>query len=176
MEYSEGDKVSVCIDKVQENGCLCSFLPLTSKQFGFIPKHLIRGLYDENGDFTISVGDSIDVVIKKIVKKGIILSDEATYKREQRKKLYYQELVDFFASKVQYGEHFEAEVVAVKKTKIYIKLFIGVHGIVQKEDILCNQECQLKELLFKGKEIKVEYIARENGHFLFRLKSLDKKL
>ena len=85
MEYSIGEKVNVRINKIQDNGCYCSFLPLWQNQYGFMPKHLMPSYLDNQGDFTISKGDNITVVINNITDRGIILSDIQTYDKEQKR-------------------------------------------------------------------------------------------
>jgi len=41
MQYSVGDKVQTRINKIQEKGCFCSFLPSGKNQFGFMPNYLM---------------------------------------------------------------------------------------------------------------------------------------
>ena len=80
MQYSVGDKVQTRINKIQEKGCFCSFLPLGKNQFGFMPNYLMPSFFDENGNFTKSVGDQVMVVINEINNEGFItLSDINTY-------------------------------------------------------------------------------------------------
>ena len=120
MEYSIGEKVNVRINKIQDNGCYCSFLPLWQNQYGFMPKHLMPSYLDNQGDFTISKGDNITVVINNITDRGIILSDIQTYDKEQKRiqkkeeKARMQALVAEFAQRYERGTVFEAEVVKVQ--------------------------------------------------------------
>ena len=50
--YKVGDSVRVRINKIQENGCYCTFLPIWKNQFGFMPNYLMPSCFDENGNFT----------------------------------------------------------------------------------------------------------------------------
>ena len=85
MQYSVGEKIKTRINKIQDNGCFCSFFPLWQKQFGFMPNYLMPSCFDENGNITINVGDDIEVIISKITARGIILSDILTFEKEQEK-------------------------------------------------------------------------------------------
>lgn len=178
--YKVGDSVRVRINKIRENGCYCTFLPLWTNQFGFMPNNLMPSCFDENGNFTKTVGDTFFVVISRITDKGIILSDIDTYKKEQEKKRRKEEkermqkLIDDFASKYTPGTVFEAIVVRVKNTRVYIDLG-GVQGVIKKEDINWNEIDRLEDLLFEGETINAVYLKHDNGQLCFSLKLLNEK-
>jgi len=85
MGYKAGDKIVVRINKIQDNGCYCSFHPLHCNQYGFMPKILMPSMIDSQGNFMVSVGDDITVIIEKYNEKGFLLSDIETYEKEQEK-------------------------------------------------------------------------------------------
>ena len=86
MQYKVGDSVAVRINKIQENGCFCSFHPLSVNKYGFMPKKLIPSFTDENGNIIKSKGDDVKAVIYYISDSGFItLSDLAYYAKEQEK-------------------------------------------------------------------------------------------
>ena len=66
MEYKVGGQIGVRINRIQENGCYCSFHPLRSNHYGFMPKYLMSSMIDEHNNYYVSVGDDITVVIYKI--------------------------------------------------------------------------------------------------------------
>ena len=167
MQYSVGDKVQTRINKIQEKGCFCSFLPLGKNQFGFMPNYLMPSFFDENGNFTKSVGDQVMVVINEINNEGFItLSDINTYELRQR--------VENFATKYEPGIIFETEVVHVQNSKVIIKLG-DIQGIIRKEDTNWNEIDRLEDLLFEGEPIDAVYIRYENGQLFFSLKLLNEK-
>ncbi len=130
--HSVGEKILVQINKIQENGCFCTFLPTWQNQFGFMPNELMHSFFDENGNLTISVRDKIDVVIYKITEKGFILSDVSTYEKKE-KNVQRSALISDFVSKNKAGTIFEAEVTEVLDTKVFINRG-GIQGIIKKED------------------------------------------
>lgn len=167
MQYSVGDKVQTRINKIQEKGCFCSFLSLGKNQFGFMPNYLMPSFFDENGNFTKSVGDQVMVVINEINNEGfIILSDINTYELRQR--------VENFATKYEPGTIFETEVVHVQNSKVIINLG-DIQGIIRKEDTNWNEIDRLEDLLFEGEPIDAVYIRYENGQLFFSLKLLNEK-
>lgn len=177
MQYSVGDRISVKINKIQENGCYCSFLPLWENKFGFMPNSLMSSYFDDNGNLTKIVGDSIIAIINKITDRGIILSDVVTYEKEQRKKeekAHKQALIDDFVSTYEVGTIFEAKVVKVQNSKVVINLG-DIQGIIRKEDTNWNEIDSLKDLLFEGETISAVYIKNENGQLYFSLKLLNEK-
>ena len=113
MQYSVGEKIKTRINKIQDNGCFCSFFPLWQKQFGFMPNYLMPSCFDENGNITINVGDDIEVIISKITARGIILSDILTFEKEQEK-IKEKEYQHFSTRKVG-----EKEIVETKQLPAY---------------------------------------------------------
>lgn len=180
MEYSIGEKVNVRINKIQDNGCYCSFLPLWQNQYGFMPKHLMPSYLDNQGDFTISKGDNITVVINNITDRGIILSDIQTYDKEQKRiqkkeeKARMQALVADFAQRYERGTVFEAEVVKVQHSKVMVKV-ANYSGVIRKEDTNWNEIEQLSDLLFEGETISAVYLDHDTDNLYFSLKHLNKK-
>ncbi len=180
MSYSIGDKLQARINKITEKGCFCSFLPLWQNQFGFMPQKFMSSLYDESGNFLKNVGDNIIVVINSITDRGIILSDIATYEKEQEKlrkkeaKAHMQILINDFILKYDIGTVFEAEVIRVQNTKAYITLG-GIQGIIKKEDTNWNEIDRLEDLLFEGETINAVYLKHENGQLYFNIKLLNEK-
>lgn len=181
MQYKVGDIVTGRINKIKDNGCFCSFLPLYQNQFGFMPNHLMPSFFDENGSFTKSVGDYIEIVINKVTERGIITSDIQTYEKEQNKlkkqeeKAKLKEKTALFASTYEIGTIFEAEVIKVKNSKVEIMLGGDFPGIIRKEDINWNEIERLEDLLFEGEQIQAVFIKSEKGQLYFSLKILDKK-
>lgn len=178
--YKVGDSVRVRINKIQENGCYCTFLPIWKNQFGFMPNYLMPSCFDENGNFTKSVGDTFFVVVNRITERGIILSDIDTYKKELEKirkreeKARMQQLIDDFATKYAVGTIFEAIVVRVNYTRVYIDLG-GVQGIIKKEDINWNEIDRLEDILFEGETINAVFLKYEKSKLYFSLKLLNEK-
>ncbi len=181
MENSNDNKIRVRINKIQENGCYCSFLPLWQNQFGFMPNRLMPSLFDENGNFTKSVGDNVEVAIYNINDKGFItLSDITTYEKEQDKlrkkeeKAIMKQRVESFASSHECGTKFEAEVIRVQNSKVIIQVG-DIQGVIKKEDTNWNEIDRLEDLLFDGEIINVVYIKHENDQLYFSLKLLNDK-
>ena len=166
MDYTIGDIIKVRINKIQENGCFCSFLTESQNKFGFLPKKLMLSYLDREGRISNKVGDVIIVVISSITDKGIILSDESSYK--------VQKQINDFVSKYDEGTVFEAEVVRVETKKVYIKLG-NIVGVILKEDTNWNEIDQLKEILFEGEIIHVVYLKYDKGHLFFSTKYLNAK-
>ena len=174
--HSVGEKILVQINKIQENGCFCTFLPTWQNQFGFMPNELMHSFFDENGNLTISVSDKIDVVIYAITKKGFILSDVSTYEKKE-KNVQRAALISDFVSKHEAGTIFEAEVAEVLETKVFINLegIQGIQGIIKKEDTNWNKIDRLEDLLFEGETIRAVYIGNERGQLYFSIKLLNEK-
>lgn len=180
MEYEKGKKLQVRINKIIDNGCYCSFLPLGCKQFGFMPKNYMLSMIDEHDDFMVSVGDEIFVVINKVTERGFLLSDIETYEKEQDKlrrreeKAIQKQRVENFASEFQPGIIFETEVVRVQNSKVIIQVG-NVQGVIKKEDTNWNEIDRLEDLLFEGETINAVYVKYENGELFFSLKLLNEK-
>ena len=181
MENSNDNKFRVRINKIQENGCYCSFLPLWQNQFGFMPNRLMPSLFDENGNFTKSVGDNVEVAIYNINDKGFItLSDITTYEKEQDKlrkkeeKAIMKQRVESFASSHECGTKFEAEVIRVQNSKVIIQVG-DIQGVIKKEDTNWNEIDRLENVLYEGEIINAVYIKNENGNLFFSLKLLNEK-
>ena len=178
--HSIGEKVLVRINKIQVNGCFCSFLPLWQNQFGFMPNKLMPSFFNEKGELTKSVGDNIEVVINNITERGIILSDNFTYEKEQKRLREKEEntrrqaRICDFASKYEAGTIFEAEVTRVLHSKVFINLG-DIQGVIKKEDTNWNEIDRLEDLLFEGETISAVYINNENGQLYFSLKLLNEK-
>lgn len=179
MKYSISDRVLVKINKIQETGCYCTFLPLGDK-YGFMPKKLMRCLYDEQGNFTKKVGDKLSVVIVDISEKGMLLSDVETYNKDLEKKRKKEaaermkQLINNFASSYEIGSIFEAKVVKVWNSKVHIDI-AGIEGIILKEDTNWNEINKLSDLLFEGEIINAVYIRYEDDKIYFSLKHLNEK-
>lgn len=169
MQYSVGDKVETRINKIQENGCFCSFLPLSKNQFGFMPNYLMPSCFDENGNITVKVGDTIIAVINKITDKGIILSDLQAFDKQRQ-----QVLAQNFASYYELGTIFEAEVSKVESSRIIINLG-NIKGIVKKKDTNWNEINRLEDLFFEGETINAVFINYKNDQLLFSTKHLKEK-
>lgn len=181
MQYSVGDSVSVRINKIQENGCYCSFHPLRLNKFGFMPQKLMPSFYDEKGNIIRSKGDDVVAVINHISDNGFItLSDVVYYKNQQeilRKKKeqsIQKQYVEDFVSEFEYGTIFEVEVFQVQSSKVIIKIG-DIHGIIKKEDTNWNEIGRLEDLLFEGEIIKAVYLKYENSKLFFSLKLLNEK-
>lgn len=177
MQYSVGEKIKTRINKIQDNGCFCSFFPLWQKQFGFMPNYLMPSCFDENGNITINVGDDIEVIISKITARGIILSDILTFEKEQEKikeKEYQDALIDDFVHKFEAGTFFEVEVIQVKKNKVIIRLG-ELKGIINKEDTNWNEIDRLEDSVFEGEVLKAVFIKHENHQLFFSTKLLNEK-
>lgn len=181
MEYKIGNRLHVRINKIQDNGCFCSFHPLSTGKFGFMPKYMMSSLYDENGTLTKSVGDDIEVVISNINEQGfVILSDTVYYEKEQVKlrkkeeKVIQKKQIETFASQYEIGTVFEAEVSRVQISKVVINIG-DIQGIVKKEDTNWNEIDRLEDVLYEGEIINAVYIKNENGNLFFSLKLLNEK-
>lgn len=181
MQYSVGDNVSVRINKIQENGCYCSFYPLKLNMFGFMPKKLMPSFYDENGNIIKSKGDDVVAVINHISDNGFItLSDVVYYKnlqeilRKKKEKSIQKQYVEDFVSEFEYGTIFEVEVYQVQSSKVIIKIG-DIHGIINKEDTNWNEIGRLEDLLFEGEIIKAVYLKYEHSKLFFSLKLLNEK-
>ncbi len=185
MRYSIGDKIKTRINKIQSNGCFCSFIykagdefGLLQNQFGFMPKHLMLDYYDEAGNITVKVGDKIDVVIKNITNRGIILSDIQTFEKEQIKKKEEKEhqhkLIEDFTNNFEIGNYFEVEVAKVRKNQVIIKLG-ELYGFINKEDTNWNEIDKLEDSVFEGEILKAVFIKYENYKLYFSTKLLNEK-
>lgn len=173
-----GDKISVKINKIKNNGCNCSIYPYGRSGFGFLPNYLMPSLFDKNGKFVKSVGDLMTVVVSKINDKGFItFSDIETYEKEQeklRKKAIKKQNIEDFTSEYEIGTIFEAEVIQIKESKIVVK--VGeVQGIIKKEDTNWNEIDRLEDVLYEGEVINAVYIKNESGKLFFSLKLLNEK-
>ena len=108
-----------------------------SDKYGFMPKKLMRCLYDEQGNFTKKVGDKLSVVIVDISEKGMLLSDVETYNKDLEKKRKKEaaermkQLINNFASSYEIGSIFEAKVVKVWNSKVHIDI-AGIEGIIHR--------------------------------------------
>ena len=179
MKYSIGDRILVKINKIQETGCYCTFLPL-GDNYGFMPKKLMRCLYEEKDNFTKKVGDKLSVVIVDISERGILLSDVETYNKDLEKKRKKEaaermkQLIHNFASSYEIGSIFEAKVIKVSYSKVMINI-AGTEGIILKEDTNWNEINKLSDLLFEGEIINAVYIRHEEGKLYFSLKHLNEK-
>ena len=179
MKYSIGDRILVKINKIQETGCYCTFLPL-GDNYGFMPKKLMRCLYEKKDIFTKKVGDKLSVVIVDISEKGILLSDVETYNKDLEKKRKQEaaermkQLIHDFASSYEIGSIFEAKVIKVSYSKVMINI-AGIEGIILKEDTNWNEINKLSNLLFEGEIINAVYIRHEEGKLYFSLKHLNEK-
>lgn len=180
-EYSEGDKISAIINRIQENGCYCSLLPRYQNKYGFMPNYLMPSFFDEDGNFKKAVGDQVFVVVNKVSDNGhIILSDIITEEKKQEKNRQKEEKDiikrqnESFASTYEPGTIFESEVVRVQNSKVIIDLG-GIFGIIKKEDTNWNEIDRLENLLFVGETINAVYIKHENGQLFFSLKLLNDK-
>lgn len=173
MEYQIGDRIKVRINKIQDNGCFCSFHPFHSGLFGFMPEKLMRSLIGEQGNYSISVGDNITVVIWEISERGFLLSDIETYEREREKALLKCR-IEKFAAEYTHGDVFEAEVVEIYNKKVIIKIG-NITGVIRKEDTEWNEIDRLENLLFVGEQINAVYIKYENEQLFFSLKLLNEK-
>ena len=174
MKYFVGEKIKTRINKIQDNGCFCSFVPLSQNQFGFMPNHLMQSYFDENGNIAINVGDYIEVVINKITTRGIILSDIFTFEKEQekiKKKEYKDALTDDFVHKFETGTFFEVEIAKVKRNKVIIRLG-ELYGIINKEDTNWNEIDRLEDSVFEGEILKAVFIKYENHQLFFSTKLL----
>lgn len=179
MKYSIRDKVWARINKIQDNGCFCT---LSSSQFGFMPNYLMPSFFDENGNFTKSVGDKVLVVINKINEKGFItLSDEVSFEKEQEKlrkkeeKIAIRQRIENFASTYEKGVVFDGAVVTkVGTNKVHIQLG-DVEGIIPKEELNYNVIESPEEVVFVGEQLKVVYIGFETNQLKFSLKYLNDK-
>ncbi|MBQ9254931.1 MAG: hypothetical protein IJ180_09190 [Bacteroidales bacterium] len=167
-QYIIGKEILVQINKIQENGIYCSFLPIEKRKIGFMPNYLMPTLFDKNGKFTKSVGDEISVVISKINDKGFIfLSDIKTYKRRNIKK---------FLSKNEEGTTIvEAEVSQILNSKIIITLDNNIQGVIKKEDTNWNTLNDLESSVFEGEIIKAVFLRYEKEQLYFSLKLLKEK-
>lgn len=177
MKYFVGEKIKTRINKIQDNGCFCSFVPLSQNQFGFMPNHLMQSYFDENGNIAINVGDYIEVVINKITTRGIILSDIFTFEKEQekiKKKEYKDALTDDFVHKFETGTFFEVEIAKVKRNKVIIRLG-ELYGIINKEDTNWNEIDRLEDSVFEGEILKAVFIKYENHQLFFSTKLLNEK-
>ena len=180
MHYSVGDKLQVRINKIQDNGCYCTFLPLWRNRFGFMPKDFMPSCRDENGCIKKKVGDTIIAVINKITDRGIILSDELFFVREQERirkkeeKAKMQDRINSFVSNYNVGDVFEAEVDRVLNSKVIISLG-DIQGIIEKKDINWNEVDRLDDLLFEGETINAVFIKYVNNHLYFSIKHLNEK-
>ena len=162
MEYKVGDQIGVRINRIQENGCYCSFHPLRSNHYGFMPKYLMSSMIDEHNNYYVSVGDDITVVIYKITDNRFLLSDIETYEKEQ------------FISKYKVGTIFEAEVIRVLQLNATVKVG-NVEGIIEKKDTNWNVIESLDNSLFEGEIIKVVYLGYDNKQLFFSTKLLNEK-
>lgn len=83
-EIKEEYEVSVKINKIQNNGCFCTFLGL-KEGYGFMPQYLMSDHYN-NGVCDLDKGDTINAYIHEIKADGfIILSDEFIFKQKLAK-------------------------------------------------------------------------------------------
>ena len=162
MEYKVGDQIGVRINRIQENGCFCSFHPLRSNLYGFMPKYLMSSMIDAHNNYFVSVGDDITVVIYKITDNRFLLSDVETYDKEQ------------FISKYEVGTIFEAEVIRVLQLNATVKVG-NVEGIIEKKDTNWNVIESLDNSLFEGEIIKVVYLGYDNKQLFFSTKLLNEK-
>ena len=77
----EDYEVYVKINKIQDNGCFCTFLG-RYEGYGFMPKQLMTDHYN-NGVCDLDKGDTITAYIHEIKADGfIILSDESVFKQK----------------------------------------------------------------------------------------------
>ena len=146
-----------------------------------MPNRLMPSLFDENGNFTKSVGDNVEVAIYNINDKGFItLSDITTYEKEQEKlrkkeeKAVVKQRAEGFASLYESGTIFEAEVIRVQNSKAIIQVG-DVQGVIKKEDTNWNEIDRLGDVLYEGEIINAVYIKNENGILFFSLKLLNEK-
>lgn len=180
MPYKVGDTQLVKINKIQDNGCYCSFLPLGLNEFGFMPKNYMPSCIDDNGVMTKTKGDTILAVIKEITDRGIILCDVQTYVREQERLKKKEEAaqmqirIESFVSKFEVGTIFEAEVTKILNSKIIISLG-DIQGIIRKEDTNWNEIDRLEDVLYEGETINAVYYKYENNQVLFSIKHLNEK-
>lgn len=177
MQYSVGEKIKTRINKIQDNGCFCSFFPLWQNQFGFMPIHLMPSYFDKNGNITIKVGDNIEVIINKITTRGIILSDILTFEKKQekiKKKEYQDALIEDFVQNFEPGTFFEVEVIQVKKDIVIIRIG-DLEGIINKEDTNWNEIDRLEDSVFEGEVLKAVFIKHENNQLFFSTKLLNEK-
>ncbi len=179
MKNLEGKLVKAQINKIQDSGCYCSLYQ--SHDFGFMPNYLMPSFFDEDGNFTKSVGDQVKVVINKINDKGFItLSDVETYEKKQEKlrrkeeKAIMRQQVEKFVSEYERGTIFEVEVVSVEKSKVIIRVG-DIQASIKKEDTNWNEIDRLEDLVFEGEIIKAAFIKQEKGELLFSLKLLNEK-
>lgn len=125
IQYSVGDRIQARINKINDNGCYCSFVG-QGQLWGFMPNYLMSSFFDGNGDFTKGVGDIVDVIIWKFSERGFLLSDALAFAKEQKRlqkrmeKEYEQTLIDDFASKFEIGTVFDVMVTKVKDSNIMV--------------------------------------------------------
>lgn len=180
MIYKVGDTQLVKINKIQENGCFCSFIPLYLNQYGFMPKTFMPSYIDDNGDIAKNIGDKIVTVIKEITDRGIILCDVQFYIKEQERLKKKEEMaqmqarIESFVSKFEVGTIFEAEVTKILNSKIIISLG-DIQGIIRKEDTNWNEIDRLEDVLYEGETINAVYYKYENNQVYFSIKHLNEK-
>lgn len=84
MRIKEEYKVLARINKIQNNGCFCDFLPFASYEgyYGFMPQSLMFDHYD-NGVCDLKKFDTITAYVHEVKSDGlVILSDEFVFKQK----------------------------------------------------------------------------------------------
>lgn len=179
-----GHKLTGTVNKITEKGCYCS---LGISGFGFMPKNLMDGLVDNEGNYLISNRDKVDVYVHNINEQGyILLSSVKSYETAQEKKRRKMEKIEerrvrdeklaYFVEHFEPGLVFEAEVVKIKKTEVLIRLG-NYEGVIPKEEIEWNEINKLEDLLYEGEKISAVFLRYddEQKQLYFSLKYLKEK-
>ncbi len=182
MNYKVGDKIQVKINKIQDNGCFCTFWD-NSDNFGFLSKKLATTFCDKDGNFKISRNDTISVYIHTISEKGFLLSDieairpqldKIRKRNEIEEKQRKKKQIDSFVSTYKPGTIFEAEVIKIYDYQVNIRVG-NVFGIITKENLNWNGIDHLNSSIFENEVISVVYVNHEKGKLFFSTKLLKEK-
>ena len=163
-----GYKLIGIVNKITAKGCYCAL----GVGYGYMPKALMDGLVDDDGNYLISIGDRIETYVHDI-KRGIILLESVkNYEVAQEKKSRAKQFAEHHKS----GYVSEAEVVKIKKDEVIIRLG-DYEGVISKEEIDWNKINRLENLLYEGEKVNVFYVKYdpEQGHLLFSLKYFKEK-
>lgn len=179
-----GHKLTGTVNKITEKGCYCS---LGISGFGFMPKNLMEGLVDDEGNYLISNRARIEVYVHNINEQGyILLSSVKSYETAQEKKRRKMEKIEerrvrdeklaYFVEHFEPGLVFEAEVVKIKNAEALIRLG-DYEGVITKEEIEWNEINKLEDLLYEGEKISAVFLRydEEQKRLYFSLKYLKER-
>lgn len=166
--FKFGDKVKCLINKTTDNGVYCSIRH--SSQYGYMPKNMMTCFIDKDNNYSISVGDNVEIYVYDVKKSGLIMfCDEIAYIKEQNKRRNVA-----FAKEYKRGTIFEAKIIDITKSKITI-LLGDIEGFITKDEIDWNEINQISSLHYVGEMINAVYIKFENSKLYFSIKRLIEK-